>query len=176
MTSLRTAELAWREVLRASTSLMRTFEEQGDFGGLAPREYDVLRALAETDDGEARLGILASVTYLPQPSMSRLVERMERDGLVSRCPDPDDGRGRLVRLTAAGRERYTAVGRVHVRSIHRVVGAALSEAEARQLADLARRLRGGTQDALGSGSIPAARGRAAGLAGGDASTTERPSA
>lgn len=147
MTSARTAERAWREVLRASTSLLRTFEEQGDFDGLSPREYDVLRALAETDDGEARLGVLASVTYLPQPSMSRLVERMEKAGLVARCPDPEDGRGRVVRLSAAGRERYTAVGRVHLRSIHRAVGGALTEAQARELADLASRLRAAAEPA-----------------------------
>lgn len=139
--SVRSAERAWRELLRTSTALLREFEERGDFEGLSIREYDVLRALAETRDGEARLGALAQVTYLPQPSMSRLVERMEGSGLVSRCPAPQDGRGRLVRLTDAGRERFRAVGRAHLRSIHAVVSAALTETQARDLADLAARLR-----------------------------------
>ncbi len=137
---LRATTTAWRELLRTSTELMRWFEETGDFGDLTVREYDVLRALAESRDGDgdggARLGRLAEVTYLPQPSMSRLVERLERRGLVSRCSAPQDGRGVLVRLTPRGREVQAAVGRRHVRSIHQAMAAGLDAAQLETLTAL----------------------------------------
>lgn len=101
----------------------------------------MLRALSEMSDGAARLGTLAEATYLPQPSMSRLVERMDKAGLVSRCSAPDDGRGRLVRLTEQGRERYREVGRRHLRSIHQNLSAGLGEDEARMLTSLLVKLR-----------------------------------
>lgn len=168
MTSLRTAERAWREILRTAMSQLRAFEDGGDFGGLSTREYDVLRALSETENGEARLGWLAGATYLPQPSMSRLVERMERDGLVSRCAAPSDGRGRLVRLTDVGRERYRQIARVHLRSIGQVIGAGLTESEALEVIRLLGKLRAaGQEENIGHGPGKAAAAeKAAEKAGG----------
>ncbi|PWD49454.1 MarR family transcriptional regulator [Serinibacter arcticus] len=141
MTSRAAATRAWSELLRTSTLLMRRYETQGDFGDLAPREYDVLLSLAESDGDEARLGQLAQSSSLPQPSMSRIVERLERRELVSRCPTPDDGRGVLVRLTDAGRAVQRDVARRHVRSITEAMSAGLDDAEVRTLAALLRKVR-----------------------------------
>lgn len=145
---VRVAQEAWRELLRTSTVLLRDFEAAGDFGELSVREYDVLRALAESGGsagradacGGLRLGALAEATYLPQPSMSRLVERLEGRGLVARESSPGDGRGTLVCLTEAGRATQRAVGRRHVRSIQAAL-APLSVDELALLTDLVARLR-----------------------------------
>lgn len=141
---VRVAQEAWRELLRTSTVLLRDFEAAGDFGELSVREYDVLRALAESGGADAcgglRLGALAEATYLPQPSMSRLVERLEGRGLVARESSPGDGRGTLVCLTEAGRAAQRAVGRRHVRSIQAAL-APLSVDELALLTDLVARLR-----------------------------------
>lgn len=64
-------------------------------------------------EGPSRLTALAAKEGVSQPSMTQLIQRMERHGLVTRLTDPDDGRVALVALTAAG----TAIldDRKHVR-------------------------------------------------------------
>lgn len=141
MASVRASAQAWREVLRTSTALLHEFEASGDFGDLSAREYDVLRALAEGPVEGYRLGVLADETYLPQPSMSRLVERLERRGLVRRGSSVSDGRAVVVTLSDQGRARQQEIGRRHVRSIHRAMSADLSEAELRTLRSLLARVR-----------------------------------
>lgn len=53
-------------------------------------------------DGPTRLTALAAVTGASQPSMTQLVGRLEREGLVTRLIDPDDARATLVAITADG--------------------------------------------------------------------------
>jgi DNA-binding MarR family transcriptional regulator len=53
-------------------------------------------------EGPVRLTTLASKEGVSQPSMTQLVQRLERAGLVSRLPDPDDGRVCLIGITEAG--------------------------------------------------------------------------
>lgn len=53
-------------------------------------------------EGPVRLTTLASKEGVSQPSMTQLVQRLERAGLVTRLPDPDDGRACLVGITPAG--------------------------------------------------------------------------
>jgi DNA-binding MarR family transcriptional regulator len=54
-------------------------------------------------DGPTRLTALAAATGASQPSMTQLVGRLEREGLVTRLVDPEDARGTLVAITADGR-------------------------------------------------------------------------
>ena len=53
-------------------------------------------------EGPIRLTTLATREGVSQPSMTQLVQRLERGGLVIRLPDPDDGRACLVAITDAG--------------------------------------------------------------------------
>ncbi|WP_435860797.1 MarR family winged helix-turn-helix transcriptional regulator [Streptomyces spiralis] len=55
-------------------------------------------------EGPARLTALAVAEGVAQPSMTQLVQRLERRGLVRRVDDPADGRVTLVAVTDAGRE------------------------------------------------------------------------
>jgi len=48
---------------------------------------------------------LARIAQVEQPSMAQLLNRMERDGLVERVPDPEDKRSRLISLTAGAVKR-----------------------------------------------------------------------
>jgi MarR family transcriptional regulator for hemolysin len=71
--------------------------------GFALGQLPVLMALK---DGKPRSQAeLARLAQVEQPSMAQLLARMERDGLVERLPDPEDGRSRLISLTTACRER-----------------------------------------------------------------------
>jgi len=53
-------------------------------------------------EGPARLTALAAKEGVSQPSMTQLIQRLERQDLVSRLTDPDDGRVALVAITQAG--------------------------------------------------------------------------
>jgi DNA-binding MarR family transcriptional regulator len=81
----------------------------------------VLALLA--DDGPARISVLAAASGVSQPSMTELVGRLEREGLVTRFCDPDDGRATLVDITSSGRaERVQLQRLVHGRVIELLEG------------------------------------------------------
>ena len=115
----RAAVDAWEAVFRLQATLLRRFAADDVWQGLGLREYDVLHTLSRCPGGHARLGQLSQDVYLPQPSLSRLVDRLERDGLVRRDPDPGDRRGVVVVLTDEGAQRQREIGGRHAASIAR---------------------------------------------------------
>ena len=54
-------------------------------------------------EGPARVTVLAAAASIGQPAMTELVQRLERQGLVTRVEDPGDGRAALVTITNTGR-------------------------------------------------------------------------
>ena len=54
-----------------------------------------------------------------QPGFSRLVQRMEADGLVTRGADPDDGRATLLAVTRSGRARFRRAHEVYTAALDR---------------------------------------------------------
>ena len=70
---------------------------------------------------------------------TKRLDRLEQAGLITRGPDPDDRRGTLITLTAAGRELVDGTTEAHLANEARLLGA-LSEAEQLRLADLLRKL------------------------------------
>ena len=77
--------------------------------GLNPAYVPVLLSLsaggARTPKG------LAQEATVEQPTMTATIQRMERDGLVTRKPNPDDGRSALIALTPKGYERIADMDR-----------------------------------------------------------------
>ncbi len=61
------------------------------------------RLIANLDEGGTRLVVLAERTRIAKQTALALVDRLESAGYLERVPDPDDGRARLIRLTAKGR-------------------------------------------------------------------------
>lgn len=145
---------AWEALLRAQVSLMKEFAEDFRGAAVSMQEYDVLYTLTGCPGGRTRLRDLAEHVRLSQPGLSRLVERMETDGLVARERDPLDGRGTLVSLTERGRAAQRTVGRVHARAITARVTDALDPAEQAELARLCTKLR------LAAGPAPASEAEA----------------
>ncbi|GGX58329.1 hypothetical protein GCM10010515_27370 [Streptomyces fructofermentans] len=73
---------------------------------------DVLAALpldAPPDATVYRVQEIAERVHLSQSALSRLIGRLEKDGLVERCMCPEDRRGVRVSLTALGRELHAEV-------------------------------------------------------------------
>ena len=91
-----------------------------DSAGLSPSASTVLYRL--DTDGPVRLTTLAAAVEMSQPSMTQLIQRLERRDLVTRSPDPEDRRAALVSITAAGRQLFLD-GR---ESVHDRLGALLA--------------------------------------------------
>lgn len=77
--------------------------------GLNPAYVPVLLALS-TGGAHTPKG-LAEAASVEQPTMTATIQRMERDGLVTRKRNPDDGRSALIALTSAGYDRIADVAR-----------------------------------------------------------------
>jgi DNA-binding MarR family transcriptional regulator len=60
------------------------------------------------EDGPQRISALAHGESVSQPSMTSLVQRLERDAYVTRRPDPADARAAIIAITAAGRRALEA--------------------------------------------------------------------
>jgi DNA-binding MarR family transcriptional regulator len=81
--------------------------------GIGMSEYEVLERLAGTDKDARRMQDLADAVHLSQSALSRVVARLEADGLVRRGMCPEDRRGIMACLTDDGRERYDAARPTH---------------------------------------------------------------
>jgi DNA-binding MarR family transcriptional regulator len=79
---------------------------RGQHGQLSRTATSVLATLR--DAGPQRVTALATAEAVAQPTMTTLIGRLERDGLVARGDDPDDARAVRVALTADGRARLEA--------------------------------------------------------------------
>jgi DNA-binding MarR family transcriptional regulator len=138
---VRLAAEAWESLFRAQVAVMRRLQSGPAFKDLAVNEYDVLFTLSRCPSGWLRLNELNDNVLLSQSSLSRLVERLEKRGLVERMPAPDDRRGVLIKLTDEGAELQKQIGREHVRDIAALVAPALTAAEQRELLRLTEKLR-----------------------------------
>ena len=76
--------------------------------GLTFARYEVLMLLSFSRQGALPLGKIGERLQVNAASVTNAVDRLEADGLVTRRSNPDDGRGTLARLTAAGRRRRQA--------------------------------------------------------------------
>ncbi len=74
---------------------------------ITPPQVFVLSCLAEQD--EQRVRELAERVCLDSSSLTGLLDRMEKSGLVERRPDPADRRALRIAITAKGRERFTTL-------------------------------------------------------------------
>jgi DNA-binding MarR family transcriptional regulator len=137
---IRAANRAWESVLTTHARVLRRFAAEPIWReqGVSMREYDVLYTLAKCQQ-PARMGDLQQGVLLSQPALSRMIDRLETRGLVTRLKDSDDGRAVRVSLTPAGVELQRTVGRSHARSVERAMRA-LDPDEQQQLVRLMGKL------------------------------------
>jgi DNA-binding MarR family transcriptional regulator len=90
--------------------------------GLGEGEFDVLATLRRAGEPFERApGELAAFTMVTTGAMTKRIDRLERDGLVTRRPSATDGRGRVVALTPAGRELIDQAFAEHMRNERRLL-------------------------------------------------------
>jgi DNA-binding MarR family transcriptional regulator len=132
---------AWRGFLRTHAALSRELDaELSHAHDLPLGSYEVLLFLADTPGGKMRMAELADSVLLSRSGLTRMVDRMERQGLVRREPCPGDARGLNAVITDAGRERFAAARRTHLEGVRRRFLDRLSDGEKRDLASLWARL------------------------------------
>jgi DNA-binding MarR family transcriptional regulator len=102
--------------------------------------YSILLMVSQADGGAMRASDMADQIGLSRSATTRLVDRLECDGLVERRACGSDRRGTFVGLTAKGEETFISAGRIHLRGIDEHVGAHLTAAETRQLTSLLTKL------------------------------------
>ena len=136
-TALSTTELAaWRSFLRAHAVVTRRLEaELVAEHDLPLASYDVLVQLSEAPQQRLRMTELADRVLLSRSGLTRLVDRLVRDGLVERQACSEDARGMLAVLTPAGLDRLRGAWPTHLRGVAAHVSR-LDDDEVRQLTRL----------------------------------------
>ena len=122
---------AWRALLAAHARVVEAAERALAEHGLPPLSwYDVLWALYESPGRRLRAGALAEHVTISRTGLTRLVDRIERDGLLRREPAPEDRRGSYVVLTPAGAATLRQMWPVYERALDAAFGAAVASPRA----------------------------------------------
>jgi DNA-binding MarR family transcriptional regulator len=100
--------------------------------------------LAAAPGQRMRMSELAESILLSRSGLTRLVDRLERDGLLCRETCAQDARGAFAKLTPAGASRLAAARATHLAGIRAMYLERMSEEEQELLGDLWERLLGGT--------------------------------
>lgn len=137
----RLATDSWESLLTSQVAMMRELQKEPLFKELGSREYDILYQLSRCPSGWLRLNELNEHVLLTQPSISRMVDRLESRGLIHRKSAEDDKRGVLIGLTETGAAKQKTVGRAHVQRIMELMEVALTDEEMLTLKDLTTKLR-----------------------------------
>src|SRR3954449_5823234 len=109
---------AWRGLLRVHASLSKALDAELEAEhGLPLTSYEVLLYLADAEGEKMRMCDLASSVILSRSGLTRLVDRLERDGLLVRESCASDARGAFAKLTPAGYEKLSAARATHLANV-----------------------------------------------------------
>ncbi len=121
---------AWRGMLQAHAGLVRRLDaDLRGRHGLTLSAYEVLMLLGTSERGRLRISELSAGTLLSVSGVSRMIDRLAREGLVVREACEEDGRGAEVSLTPSGRGRLRAARASHLEGVRREFLARFSDAE-----------------------------------------------
>jgi DNA-binding MarR family transcriptional regulator len=110
----------WRTFLRTHAAAVRQLEHDLAADADVPLGwYDVLLQLAEAPEHRLRMAELADRVLLSRSGLSRLVDRLVAEGMVTRAPFPGDGRGLYTVLSRAGMERLRQAAPIHLAGVQR---------------------------------------------------------
>jgi DNA-binding MarR family transcriptional regulator len=139
---LSPAELgAWRGMLRVHTALVKALDaELAAAHDLPLSSYDVLVTLESAPGRKRRMAELADSVLLSRSGMTRLVDRLEREGLLERDLCTDDGRGCYAVLTDKGAQLIATARPTHLDGVRERFLRHFSDDELRTLAEFWERV------------------------------------
>ena len=135
--------ILWATLTQVHGVLAREMEDET---GIPFERYRVLLMLAQAENEALRPSELADALPITRSGVTRLIDRLERHGIVERRSCAADGRGRFVALTPLGEDVFRQAGRVHLRGIDHHLGSNLTAGEMAEL----RRLMGKLAAAIGA--------------------------
>lgn len=140
------ASATWRALITAFTRVRGVLADEMDAAVALPLErYEILLMLSQADGGAMRPSQLAHGQRITRSGATRLIDRLERDGLVERRACDTDRRGSFVALTARGEAAFRHAGRVHLHGIDQHIGSHLTPDELAELQRLLTKLTDGAE-------------------------------
>ena len=128
-------------MLRAHAGLTRELDaELTREHDLPLSSYEVLLFLADAEDGRMRMSELADSVLLSRSGLTRLVDRLERQGLLKRERCESDARGLFAEITPEGRRVFDAARQTHLDGVRKLFLSRFSRAELRALGALWQKL------------------------------------
>ena len=128
-------------MLRAHAELTRALDaELAREHELPLSSYEVLLFLADAPDGRMRMSDLAESVLLSRSGLTRLVDRLEREGLLKRERCESDARGLFAEITPEGRRLFDAARRTHLDGVRALFLDRFSRDELRTLGGLWQKL------------------------------------
>lgn len=110
---------AWHALIRAHARVVRRLEAELEAEhSLSLPAYEVLAHLSQAPDHRLRMSELATFAVLTPSGLTRLVDKLARDGLVERERCASDARVVYTVLTSAGMRRLKAAYPTHLRGVH----------------------------------------------------------
>jgi DNA-binding MarR family transcriptional regulator len=141
---------AWSGFIRAHASIVRELDaEMQATHGLPLSSFDVLVQLSLAPEGRMQMFELAEAVHISRSGLTRLVDRLEREGLLERIRGERDPRQVFASITERGLERLAETTPAHLAGVRERFLDRLSQDQLEQLAEIWRRL-------LGSGAVPGA--------------------
>jgi DNA-binding MarR family transcriptional regulator len=132
---------AWRGMLRAHAELTKELDaELAREHNLPLSSYEVLLYLADAPDGRMRMAELADSVLLSRSGLTRLVDRLEREGLLKRERCESDARGYFAEITPKGRRLFDAARRTHLDGVRALFLSRFSRDELRAMGALWQKL------------------------------------
>jgi DNA-binding MarR family transcriptional regulator len=128
-------------MLRAHAELTRTLDaDLTREHDLPLSSYEVLLFLNDSDGGRMRMSELADSVLLSRSGLTRLVDRLERQGLLRRERCASDARGLFAEITDEGRTVFAAARKTHLDGVRRLFLDCFSRDELRTLGGLWQKL------------------------------------
>jgi len=132
---------AWRGMLRTHAELTRELDaELAREHDMPLSSYEVLLYLNDSNGGRMRMSELADSVLLSRSGLTRLVDRLERQGLLKRERCESDARGLFAEITPEGRRAFAAARKTHLDGVRRVFLNRFSRDELRTLGGLWQKL------------------------------------
>jgi DNA-binding MarR family transcriptional regulator len=158
MTAIQTQSRleSWVSFLRAHAAITRQLNaDLLNAHGLTLSDYEVLLRLSSAEYGMMRRVDLAQSVLLTASGITRLLDGLERAGLVEKGSCASDARVTYAVLTETGSERFRAARGAHLRDVEALFGSRFSDEEREQLTALLARLLDPGEDELACTAEPA---------------------
>ncbi|MEU4181360.1 MarR family transcriptional regulator [Streptomyces sp. NPDC026589] len=133
----RTERAVWLGLLSTHMKLLRTLDTELTAAERIPlSSFEVLLTVAEAPEGRVRMKDIAASLLISRSGLTRIVDDLERQGLVVREKCPTDARGFDAVLTEAGRKAYRRARKVHLSNLRKEFLDKLTDEQLTTLAEI----------------------------------------